>query len=117
MRTACLPTIATVAAISAAPATATMTATPTASTAMATASAAVPAAPATAASALCLGTCFVHHEVSSAEILTVQGIHRAICVFVIGYFNEGKTARLACKSIANEIDARGSYTDLRKPLV
>src|SRR6266853_2765572 len=96
-----------------------MAATPTATTTMAAASAAVPAAPATttAAAALCLGTCFVHYEVSSAEILTVQGIHRAIGVFVIGHFNEGETARLSRKTIANQIDARGSYPDLRKPLV
>jgi len=85
---------------------------------MATTSAAVPASPATTASAaLCLGTCFIHHEVSPAKILTVQRIHRAIRVFVIGYFNEGEPARLARKPVANQIDARGSYTDLRKPLV
>src|SRR5712664_1978580 len=92
-----------------------MAATPTAATA---ASAAVPAAPATtAAAALCLGTCFIHHQVSSAKILTVQGIHRAIRIFVIGHFNEGEPARLSRKAIANQIDARGCYTDLRKPLV
>src|SRR5713226_1352495 len=95
-----------------------MAATPTATTAMAAASASVSTPPAsTAASALCLGTCFIHHEVSPAEILTVQGVHRAIRVFVIGHFNEGKPARLSRKPIANQIDARGSYTDLRKPLV
>jgi hypothetical protein len=116
---ACLPAISTVAAITAAPATATMAAAPTAATtAMAAAPAAVPAAPATtAAAALCLGTCFIHHEVSPAEILTVQGVHGAIRVFVIGHFNEGEPARLSRKAIANQIDARGSYTDLREPLV
>jgi hypothetical protein len=97
-----------------------MAATPTAATAtaMAAASASVPAAPATtAASALCLGTCFIHHEVSPAEILTVQGVHRAIRVFVIGHFNESEPARLSRKAIANQIDTRGSHTDLREPLV
>jgi hypothetical protein len=70
------------------------------------ASAAIPAAPATtAAAALCLGTCFIHHEVSPAKILTVQGVHGAIRVFVIGHFNEGEPARLSCKAIANQIDA------------
>jgi len=69
---------------------------------MAAASAAVPAAPATTtAAALCLGTCFIHYQVSSAEILTVQGVHRAIRVFVIGHFNEGEPARLSRKAIAN----------------
>jgi hypothetical protein len=85
---------------------------------MAAASAAIPAAPATAAAAaLCLGTCFIHHEVSPAEILTVQGVHGAIRVFVIGHFNESEPARLSRKTITNQIDARGSYSDLREPLV
>jgi hypothetical protein len=120
VRIARLPAIATVAAISAAPATAAVsaTATPTAATAMAAASAAISTAPtSTAAAALRLGTCFIHHEVSPAEILTVQGVHRAIRVFVVGHFNEGEPARLSRKTVANQIDARGSYTDLRKPLV
>src|SRR6266852_5260756 len=91
IRPACLPAIATVATISAAPATAAMTAT----------SASVPAAPASTASALCLGTCFIYNEVSPPEILTVQGVHRAIRVFVIGHFNEGEPARLSRKAIAN----------------
>jgi hypothetical protein len=119
VRTAWLPAIATVAAISAAPATAAVpaTTTPTAATAMAAASASVPSAPASAAAALRLGTCFIHHEVSPAEILTVQRVHRAIRVFVVGHFNEGESARLSRKTVANQIDARGSYTDLRKPLV
>jgi hypothetical protein len=112
----CLPAISAVAAITAAPATTTVAATSTAAT---TASAAIPAAPATttAAAALCLGTCFIHHKVSPPKILTVQGVHGAIRVFVIGHFNEGEPARLSCKTIANQIDARGSYTDLREPLV
>src|SRR6267143_1367545 len=105
IRPACLPAIATVATISAAPATATMTATPTAASSMA-------ATPASVASALCLGTCFIYNEVSPAEILTVQGVHRAIRVFVISHFNEGEPARLSRKAVANQIDARGSYTDL-----
>ncbi len=77
-----------------------MAAAPTAATA---ASAAVPAPPAaaTTAAALCLGTCFIYHEVSPPEILTVQGVHRAIRVFVIGHFNEGEPARLSRKAIAN----------------
>jgi hypothetical protein len=115
VRLARLPAIATVAAISAAPATAAMTAaaTPTTATAMAAASAAVPSAPAsTTAAALCLGTSFIHHEVSPAEILAVQGVHRAIRVFVVSHFNEGETARLSRKTVTNQIDARGSYTDL-----
>src|SRR5271154_776940 len=74
IRTACLPAITTVAAIPAAPATAAMATTTT--PAAAPVPAAPPAIPSTpappTAAALCLGTCFVHHEVSPAEILTVQ---------------------------------------------
>jgi hypothetical protein len=95
-----------------------MTASPTAASAMATPSASVPAPPsATASAALCLGTCFIHHEVSPAKILTIQRVDRAIRVFVICHFNESEPARLSRKTVANQIDARGSYTDLRKPLV
>ncbi len=108
----CLPAIAAVAAISAAPATAAMAASPTSATAMATPSAAVPTAPAATSAALCLGTCFIYHEVSSAEILTVQGVHCAIRIFVISHFYEGEPARLSRKPVANQIDARGSHTDL-----
>jgi hypothetical protein len=115
-RSACLPAIAAVAAIPAAPATAAMAAAPTTATAMATASATVPAAPA-AAAALCLGTCFIHYEVSPAKILPVQGVDGAIRIFVIRHFYEGEPARLSRKPVANQVDARGSYTDLREPLV
>jgi len=61
---------------------------------MAAASAAVPAtaSAATAAAALRLGTRFIHNEVSPAKILTIQGIDRAVRVFVVRNFDEGKTA-------------------------
>jgi hypothetical protein len=85
---------------------------------MAAAPAPIPAATAgTTSAALCLGTCFVHHKVSPAEILTVQRIHRAVRIFVIGHFNERETARLARKPVANQVDSRRSHTDLREPLV
>src|SRR5260370_8671341 len=94
-----------------------MAATPTPATAMTTASAAIPAAPAATAAALCLRTCFIHYEVSSAEILAVQRVDGAIRVFVIGHFNEVESARLSRKAIATQIHPRASHTDLRKPLV
>jgi hypothetical protein len=77
------------------------------SAATATASAAIsPAAPATAATgSFCLRPCFVHHEVAPAEILTVQRIYRAVCVFVAIHFDEREAARLSRKTIADEIDA------------
>jgi len=60
---------------------------------MAAAPAAVPTASAAAtAAALCLGTCFIHNEVSPAKILPIQGIDRAVRVFIVRNFDEGKTA-------------------------
>jgi hypothetical protein len=91
----------------------------TASAATAAAPTAVPAASSTAATTgtFCLRPCFIHHEVAPAEILTIQRIHRAIRIVVAIYFDEREPARLSRKTIANEIDARGCYTDLREPLV
>jgi len=94
--------IASISAISAASAAATMA---TASAPTATTSAAVSAAPATAAGAFCLRPCFVHHEVAPAEILSVQGIHRAIRILVTIHFDECEPARLSSKTVTNEIDA------------
>jgi hypothetical protein len=103
-----LPAITTVAA-----ATAVTTAAASATTAMAattttaaTASAAVPAtttpAPATATAAtLCLWTRFIHNEVSPAEILAIQGVDGAVCVFVIGNFDEREAARLSRETVTN----------------
>jgi len=59
---------------------------------MAAAAAAVPSTSGTTtAAALRLGTRFIHNEVSPAEILAVQGIDRAIRVFIVGNFDESKT--------------------------
>jgi hypothetical protein len=72
-----------------------------------TASAAAPAAKSTApaaAAALCLGTCFVHHQVSPAKILSVQGIDRTFRILVCVYFHEGEAARLARETVTNQID-------------
>jgi hypothetical protein len=79
----------------------------TASAATATTTAAIsPAAPATAATGtFSLRPCFVHHEVSPTEILTIQRIHRAVCVFVAIHLDEREPARLSRKTIADEIDA------------
>jgi hypothetical protein len=110
-----LPAIATVAAISAIatpPATATMASTPTSPAAP---PAAVPTAPATAA--FRLGTCLIHHQVSPAKILPVQGIDRTFRIFVCVHFHEGEAARLARETVTNEIDCRRGYSDLRKPLL
>jgi len=85
----------------------------------AAAPASVSAAPATSAATgtLCLRPCFIHHEVAPAKILAVQRIDRAIRIFIAIYFDECKPARLPCKTVTDEIDARGCYANLREPLV
>jgi hypothetical protein len=120
IRTACLPAIATIAAIAAATtvtaASATTAATPSAATAApTTVTSAAPAA--TTATTLSLGTRFIHDEVPPAKILTVQGVDSAVRVFIVGDFDECESARLPGETVADEIDARGSNTNLRKPLV
>src|SRR5215472_12878478 len=107
IRTSCLPAIA---AITAAPASVT-----TPSTAAA-APAAITSPPASSA-ALCLRTRLVDHQVSSAEILPVQGINRPVRVFVVVDFDEGESARLTREAVSNEIHTRRGYTCLRKPLL
>jgi hypothetical protein len=109
-----LPAVSAVAAaaISAAPAPATMTTAATTTTAatMAAASAAISAAtaaasPASTSAALGLWPGFVHNQVSTAKILTVQGVNRAIRIFVVGYFDKGEPAGLTGEAIADQIDA------------
>lgn len=91
-----LPAVTAVTAISATAASATAAAaTTTAATTMAAASAAVPtatAASATTAAALRLGTRFIHNEVSPAKILSIEGINRAVRIFIVRNFDKGKTA-------------------------
>jgi hypothetical protein len=106
IRSAFLPAVATVAAIATAvtPAPAT---TASASAATTTAPATVPASAPTASTAatLCLGTRFIHNEVSPAKILAVQGVYGLVRVFVIRNFDEGEAARLSREAIANQIYA------------
>jgi hypothetical protein len=119
-----LPAISAVAAIPA------VSPVSTASTTTPAASAVPPAVPATSAAvatasaasttppaALCLGPGFVHHQIASAEILTIQRINRAVRIFVIGHFHEGETTRLPRKAVPNQIDTRWTDTHLRKPLL
>jgi len=107
-----LPAIAAITAI------ATISSAPTPVTpAPPSSSAATAAKTATAAASLCLGTRFVDHQVSPAEILPVQGINRPVRVLVVGYFDESKSARLARETVTNEVDTRRGNTHLRKPLL
>jgi hypothetical protein len=113
-----LPAVAavtTVAAITAA------SATTTASAAIAaTASAATPAiasAPTAATRALGLRTRFIDYQVPATEILTVEIGDRAIRFFIIRYFDEGKTPRLAREPIPNQIDCGRVYAYLSEPLL
>ena len=106
-----VPAIPTVAAIpaSAASATPTVAATPTATTAS---PAAIPAAASTPTAAFSLGPRFIHDEVPPTEVLPVERINCLISIFVVCYFHKGEAARLTRKTVTNQIDARGSHTDL-----
>ena len=73
----------------------------TASAATATPPAPVSAAPATAAAAFCLRTCFINHEIASAEILAVQRIDRAIRIVVTIHFDECEPARLSSETVTD----------------
>ena len=73
----------------------------TASATSATASTAISAAPATAAAAFCLRTCFINHEIASAEILAVQRIYRAIRIVVTIHFDECEPARLSRETVTD----------------
>jgi hypothetical protein len=120
-----LPAVSAVAAItttiSTASATATVSAPAAAATPVATTSAAITtattAASTTATTAFGLRPRFVDHQVASAKILAVQRVDRAVGIVVIAQFNECKPTRLARETIPNQIDTRGSYTDLREILV
>src|ERR1700674_1419295 len=104
-----LPSVAAVAAISAA-----STAT-TSSTAATTSSSPISAAP--PATTLGCRLVFVHDQFSPAEILSVERVYGLVGVFVVGDFHEGEAARLTRETVADQIHSRGSYTNLREPLV
>jgi hypothetical protein len=87
------------------------TATAAVSTATAAATATTPAA------TFRLGPRFVDDQVSSAKILPVQRVNGALCVFIVGNFDESETARLTRKTIADQIDRRGRHSNLREPFV
>ena len=99
------------------------------SAAAATTAAAVAAAPAavsaastrspaaTAASTLCLRPRFVYNQVPPAKILAIEGINGAIGVFIVGHLYKRESSGLPREPVANEIDARGSHTNLSEPLV
>jgi len=89
-----LPAIAAVASVPAIAAvtTATTATASTTATTMAATATAVTATTATTTAALCLRPRFVHDEIASSKILAVHGVDRAVGFFVIGNFDECKTA-------------------------
>jgi hypothetical protein len=116
-----LPTITTVAAAAAIPttiaATSTATPAPAATAVTSTTTAAVAPAPAPTAAPFRLWPRFIYHQIPAAKILSVQGIDRALRVFVIRNFDERESARLSRKPVTDQVHTRGSNTDLRKPFV
>jgi hypothetical protein len=114
-----LPAVAavtTVAAITAASAT-TAASAAIAATASATTTAAISPAPTAATRPLGLRTRFVDYQVPATEILTVEIGDRAIRLFIICDFDEGKTPRLAREPIPNQIDCGRVYAYLSEPLL
>lgn len=104
-----VPAITAVAAIPTPAATATVAATPPAATAT---SAAIAAAASATAAAFSLRPRFIHDEVSPTKVLPVERIDCLVSIFVVCDFNKGEAARLTRKAITDQIDARGSHTDL-----
>jgi hypothetical protein len=114
-----LPAVAavtTVAAITAASA-ATATSAAVSATASATTTAAITSAPTAATRTLGLRTRFIHYQVPATEILTVEIGDRAIRFFIIRYFDERKTPRLAREPIPNQIDCGRVHPNLSEPLL
>jgi hypothetical protein len=97
-----LPAIAAIATVSAIT-TATTAATTSTTIAAAAAAIATAASPATATAARALGlrTGFIDDEIPATEVLTVEAIHRAIGVFIVGNFDESEAARLARETVTN----------------
>jgi hypothetical protein len=115
-----LPAVSAISPISATTpsTTPTVPASPAPTTAAASVTTAASGASAAATSAaLSLRPSFVDYQVPPAEILPVQRVDGAICVFVALHFDEGKTARLSREAVSNQIDARGSNADLREPFL
>jgi hypothetical protein len=128
-----LPTIAAViaAAISATVTTTAATATATTTTSSssaATTAATTAAAPATiatattavtaaAATAFRLRLGFVHDQIASAKILTIQAVDGFLGVFVDGNFHESEAARLPGEAVTDKRDRRRSDSNLREPFV
>ena len=115
-----LPAVPAISAIASVPAIASATSAASATaavTAPAATTAAVAAATASATAAFGLRSCFVHYQVSSAEVLSVHRIHRAIGIIVAVDFNEREAARLPGETVTDQINIRGGYTDLREPFM
>jgi|GEM_PF-4238408 len=111
-----LPAVSAISTIAAIPASTPAATTPSSvSSAAASVTAATASAPAPAA--FRLRPRFVYYQVSAAEILAVEGVDSTICIFIIGNFDEGETARLSGEPVTNEVYTRGSNTDLREPLL
>ncbi|HZV60475.1 MAG TPA: hypothetical protein VFF42_09040, partial [Candidatus Eremiobacteraceae bacterium] len=100
-----ITTAAAITSVAAATSSTAVTAAAAATAAMTAATTAVPtptARPSPAATcAFCLRPGFVNYQIATAKILAVQGINGAIRIFVIGYFDECKTARLSSKTVTN----------------
>jgi hypothetical protein len=106
-----LPAVAAIASAATVPAS---ISTPTASTASRTT---IAAAATAATRALGLRTRFIDDKVSAAEILTIKTGYRTVSLFIVGDFDERKTARLTGETVTNQTDCRRIHTSLSEPVL
>jgi hypothetical protein len=110
-----LPAVAAIASAATVPASiSTSISTPTASTASRTT---IAAAATAATRALGLRTRFIDDKVSAAEILPVKTGDRTLSLFIVGDFDERKTARLTGETVTNQTDCRRIHTSLSEPVL
>jgi len=112
-----LPAVSAIAAVSTIAAAPTATATTITSVAATSATATTVATTSSATGSFRLRAGFVDYEVPATKVLTVQAGYDAIRVFIIGDFDEGKTARLACEPVTDQTNCRGANSQLTEPLL
>src|SRR5207253_8024420 len=58
----------------------------------------------------------IHHEISTHEVMAVQGLDSALGFFVAMDFHEAKTARLPREAVAHQSDVGDAHARLGKPV-
>src|SRR6266852_4394137 len=58
----------------------------------------------------------IHHEISTHEVMAVQGLDSALGFFIAMDFHEAKTARLPREAVAHQSDVGDAHARLGKPV-